>query len=70
MDRAWIFGFISGFNVVFWPTDSPSEETDAGGILAWMDTYCRANPLDMMSTAGRELVRQLLDREKNTRHRH
>src|SRR4030088_2782912 len=40
----WVAGFVSGLN---WNTDDPDilTEMDFDGLMAWVDNYCKANPL-------------------------
>jgi hypothetical protein len=56
----WIFGFVSGVN---WAGDSTKADflrgRDADGLTAWVDNYCRRNPLHDIMQATRELVNEL-----------
>jgi hypothetical protein len=53
----WILGFLSG---VGWGGaefgDNPLSGTDADGVLAWIDNYCRAHPLEWLAVAGGAFV--------------
>jgi len=42
--RQWIFGYLSGANIESGSTDFLRSK-DADGLTAWMDNYCRRNPL-------------------------
>jgi hypothetical protein len=52
---AWVLGFVSG---AAWEGAS-LKTTDAERITAWMDQYCMQHPIDDVSKAASELVRQL-----------
>jgi hypothetical protein len=53
----WIFGFLSGVGFVGAPSETnPLNGTDAYAVLAWMDNYCRAHPLDRIMAAGGKFV--------------
>jgi hypothetical protein len=53
--RKWVFGFVSGVN---WESTKADflQGTDADGLTAWVDNYCRRNPLHDITRAMRELV--------------
>src|SRR3954451_20865165 len=54
----WVAGFVSGVN---WDTDEPDilAEMDVDGLVAWVDSYCKANPLAKVTTGAAMLVREL-----------
>jgi|SRR6266487_4038328 hypothetical protein len=61
---SWALGYLSGVNAAnenFTKKDL-LERQDARGLLAWMDNYCRANPLDKIGKALGMLVNELLKR--------
>jgi hypothetical protein len=61
--RAWIDGFMSGIKVE--KNDGPDflASTPLGAAhYAWVDNYCRENPLDLMVTAAHALVKELRSR--------
>ena len=61
---AWLGGFISGINMADpIARDDLSEGTDFDGLLAWVDSYCAANPLDKVFTAAELLAAELLKRK-------
>jgi hypothetical protein len=68
--KGWVLGFVSGANVY---ADNPeifSRQLDAPAIYAWIDNYCRSNPLESVYAASISLVRELLHRantEKTSR---
>ena len=54
----WVAGFVSGVN---WDTDEPDilAEMDVDGLVAWVDSYCKANPLAKVTTGAAMLVQEL-----------
>jgi hypothetical protein len=50
----WIKGFITGIN---WAKDSDiARDLDIETVRAWVDAYCRENPLESIAHASEELV--------------
>jgi hypothetical protein len=58
----WVAGFISAFNLYQATTPDVTKDTDINGVLAWIDNYCGAHPLNQISTATVALVRELYQR--------
>ena len=61
--ESWVAGFISGVNVVY-AVRSPGagnlgQKTDFYGLMAWIDSYCQAHPLDVLASASIYLVGEL-----------
>lgn len=59
--RNWVIGFVNGANVY----DSGPDfllQTDPNAIVAWMDNYCRSNPLENIFTGAYLLVQELRSR--------
>ena len=58
--RKWVFGFLSGAN---WANENSKADflqgTDPEGLIAWVDNYCRSNPLNGLARATQELVYEL-----------
>jgi hypothetical protein len=54
----WVAGFVSGVN---WDTDEPDilAEMDVDSLIAWVDSYCKANPLAKVTTGAAMLVQEL-----------
>ncbi len=55
--ETWIFGYLSG--AAFALADEgydPVRGTDGAGILAWIDNYCLAHPLEPFAVAGGAFV--------------
>jgi hypothetical protein len=60
LTEAWVLGFVSAFTVYGpQPSDDISKGTDANSLMAWIDDYCRANPLKDVSEATVALIREL-----------
>lgn len=53
--ESWAMGFISGAGYA----GETMRNSDADAMLAWMDNYCAANPLDYVSTAAEHLIQEL-----------
>jgi hypothetical protein len=49
---------VSGLN---WDTTDPDilTELDFDGLMAWVDNYCKANPLAKVTTGAVMLVQEL-----------
>jgi hypothetical protein len=54
-NEAWVAGFVSGAGY----ESRMLRKTDSAGIVAWMDTYCAAHPLDAISVAAAKLTEGL-----------
>jgi len=60
---AWVLGFVSSFNRYGLVEDADiAKGTDAHGIIAWVDAYCRQHPLDSIATATEHLINELITR--------
>ena len=57
---AWVLGFIS--RAAFEHTGDILEPTDALAVMAWVDKYCRENPLDRLGRAAGALETELAAR--------
>src|SRR5436305_589197 len=58
--EGWIVGYFSAVNRYSPDTDGHfTRSTDGRGLVAWIDTYCLAHPLDQIDTAAVALVREL-----------
>ena len=60
----WVGGFLSAINWTFAGRGYKSAlgRFDGDGALAWLDKYCRENPLDVFATAATALVNHLVKR--------
>ena len=54
----WVAGFVSGVSS---DADEPDILTrmDSDGLMAWMNDYCKANPLAKVTTGAAALVQEL-----------
>jgi hypothetical protein len=61
LNSQWALGFLSGVNV---ETTDPDIliGTDFDGLMAWIDNYCKANPLTPLVTAVMKLADELQTR--------
>jgi len=64
--EGWITGFLSGWAIVQKPSQNPLADLDSEAVFAWMDNYCSAHPLDILSVAGVALMNELLARAKSS----
>ncbi|HET7832130.1 MAG TPA: hypothetical protein VFK88_04110 [Gallionella sp.] len=61
----WIQGFISSYNQYVYSGKNPNGifgSADSNALAAWMDNYCRANPLDTVYRGTLVLVDELKGR--------
>lgn len=56
--KTWIFGYLSGINVAMADPDF-LKGRDVDGITAWVDNYCRRNPLHQITIAIDRLIEEL-----------
>jgi hypothetical protein len=59
--KKWVLGFVSGAN---WENKDGDflRGTDSDALTAWIDNYCRRNPLNGISQAVIELMKELRSR--------
>jgi hypothetical protein len=57
----WVAGYLSGSNMNDQEPDALIG-TDFDGVMAWIDNYCRAKPLEPVITAAEELLKELRSR--------
>jgi hypothetical protein len=55
--EGWIVGFASATNLT--ASRDLLKGMDYDGVVAWVDQYCRANPLHQVSTAAVQLMEAL-----------
>lgn len=53
--KGWLGGFVSGLNFASQHGDITAT-TDFNGLVAWVDNYCAANPLDPVHVASANLA--------------
>jgi hypothetical protein len=54
--KKWVLGFVSGANVYQSLGADFLRNTDSDAIAAWIDNYCRQNPLHGITQAVNELI--------------
>lgn len=59
-DMHWVYGFITGVN--YSRDSSYGDGVDLAGIEAFLDSYCKKNPLSNLADASIALVRELHNR--------
>jgi hypothetical protein len=57
--QGWVLGFISGINFEKKTHVDFLRGRDRTGLTAWIDKYCRSNPLHPVTQAAEELVKVL-----------
>lgn len=62
--EGWVLGLISGLNAYGPNNGNIAPGVAAAGLLGWVDNYCKANPLDSVSTAGIKLGDELKRRSQ------
>lgn len=60
--QAWVDGFVSGINAEGERTDFLSSKPQSDALYAVVDSHCKASPLDTVSDATMELVKELKKR--------
>ena len=63
--KSWILGFISSYNHYVYSGSNPDGifgSTDVNGLPAWMDKYCRENPLNSVYDGTVPLIDELRHR--------
>jgi hypothetical protein len=56
----WVVGFMSGVAGAL--NDNLFDGKDAQGVWGWVDSYCRAHPLEMLAVATAELINTIQPR--------
>jgi hypothetical protein len=51
-DMQWVFGFLSGIGFSSVNGDDPAAGVEGERIIAWIDNYCQAHPLDKLRQAA------------------
>jgi hypothetical protein len=60
LNNMWILGFVTAVNrYALMIDDNVARGTNAEGLFAWVDNYCRAHPLDNIATATDNLIGEL-----------
>jgi len=64
--QSWLAGYLSGLNMGAYATHNRNPLDGLSSMAqayAWMDNYCRKNPLERVSSGGFQLFVELLKRE-------
>lgn len=57
--KGWLTGYVTAMNLWRVSQGHPDFETDAEGMVAWVDNYCKAHPLDLVADAAMYLSFEL-----------
>lgn len=60
--EAWLVGYLSGIAIS--RGKDALKGTDNQSIYAWMDNYCRANPLSFLPEGGQHLFWELVKQKR------
>jgi hypothetical protein len=60
--EAWVAGFLSGYNLAS-DIDFLAPKATEVAYYAWIDNYCRQNPLNRVSEAATALKDELISRK-------
>jgi len=68
-DKAWLLGFMTGFNAMYAIQKDTDEDplrniNSAEQIFVWMDNYCQKNPLEKVGMGGLKLFIELMLKPK------
>jgi hypothetical protein len=55
-EATWIICFLWGVGYVGLNGDDPLHNVDGAGVWAWIDNYCRANPIKNLLDAAKAFV--------------
>lgn len=58
----WVLGWLSAAG--YYEVHGDLRQTDSDAVAAWLDNYCRDNPLKSLSDAAGHLVRALSKSKK------
>lgn len=61
--EGWVLGYVSGYNFYRDPTGDVAPDVTAIALLAWVDGYCKANPLDNLAEVSLKLIDELTHRQ-------
>jgi hypothetical protein len=65
--NGWLTGYLTGINFAHWSmtNEGPlSALSSAEQAFAWMDNYCKANPLSNVLVGGAKLMIELREKAK------
>jgi hypothetical protein len=63
--EGWVLGYVTAANVYGDNDGLLGTGSGSTGMLAWVDQYCAANPLDSIFAASAKLVVELKRRREN-----
>ena len=52
----WVHGYQTAYSAWVEAGSGPVSKSDPVDALAWVDNYCRDNPLESVSTAAGKLI--------------
>ena len=58
-ELSWVLGFLTASGSLFEELHLRLRQTDADAVAAWVDKYCRENPLKDIGDASANLVIEL-----------
>ncbi|PAY02909.1 hypothetical protein CKO50_02770 [Pseudoalteromonas sp. HM-SA03] len=58
--EVWVLGFITGTGLVLEASGKAQKVTDSDAAMAYIDNYCRENPLSSIMEASQMLVFELM----------
>jgi hypothetical protein len=58
-NEAWLMGYFSAANRFVSTNGNLTHGVDGTGLVAWMDNYCAAHPLNMIETGALNLYQEL-----------
>ena len=70
--KAWLMGYLTGVNMSHFAirkADLLSALSSAEQVFAWMDNYCKANPLNKIGHGGFDLMMELIERSEKPKAR-
>jgi hypothetical protein len=56
--RSWLTGYLTGANMMA-PFDFLKDNSDQEAIFAWMDKYCKEQPLEPVGSGAADLIKEL-----------
>ena len=60
----WVLGYITAYNYFIWTrSTNVADGADSDVLMAWIDDYCTAHPLDSLAAATHALVVEFARRQ-------
>ena len=60
--RAWLYGFVTAYNV-YAPSGEGVSPVDGAAMDAWVTNYCSVHPLEPLVGAAESLVAELMEQK-------